>query len=333
MLFFDAHCDILSAIRTPEELFDNQHHWDAQRALRNGPFIQVFSSFAGDKFRDNPKAHMEAQLKKGLILEQTYPERIKLIRNREELDSLIEPHCAEVLRNSENWEEVSSKSGGFSFNTVYGFLEAEGAEILGGSISEMERLYQLGLRVLTIVWNYDNEVCDSVAGQHIHDGLSEFGRLVIARAQQLGMLIDVSHSSDKALEDVVELVKKPITASHSNSRVLCPHRRNLTDDQMRLIARSGGVIGINFFPFFLEKAGNAELMDIIRHIEYVAALVGVQSVGIGSDFDGFNNLPRDMTGVEDLSRIVEALLKLNYSEGDVQSIMGLNFIRLMKAVL
>lgn len=311
MLFFDAHCDILSRIGSPEELFSNSHHWDAQRALSNGPFIQVFASFAGNRFRDRPREVMEAQLQKALLAEERYPERLKLIRSASEL------------------EEITSNP---SFNKVFGLLEAEGGEILGGRLDELERLYQKGLRVLTLVWNHDNEVCDSVAGQNRHNGLSAFGREVVEKAQALGILIDVSHCSGKTFEDVLAVTQKPITASHSNARTLCDHPRNLTDAQIKALVKTGGVIGINFYPAFL-VSGNAHILDIIKHIEYIAALVGTGHVGLGSDFDGFSGLPMGMNGVEDLQRIVEALLRLNYSDEDVKAISGGNFIRLMMRVL
>ncbi len=318
MLFFDAHCDILSAIDKPEDLFYNAHHWDARRALKNGPFIQVFSSFAGNQFRDNPKARMEAQLQLALIAEKAYPEKLKLLRSASDLESITTMHKHE-----------SKQADG----RVYGFLEAEGAEILGGSLPELDRLYEMGLRVLTLVWNYDNEVCDSVAGQNRHHGLSPFGKNVLERAQKLGILIDVSHASDRTFEDVLALTQKPVTASHSNARALCSHKRNLTDGQIKAITRLGGVIGINFYPAFLRNSGNAQFMDIIEHIEYFAALVGTSSIGFGSDFDGFDHLPGDMTGVEDLLRIIDVLLKLNYSEEAVKAIAGGNFVRLMQQIL
>lgn len=312
MLFFDAHCDVLSVVGTPEELFENTHHWDAERALSNGPFIQVMASFAGSRYRDNPKSRMESQLDKALLAEQLYPERLKLIRTQKDL------------------EEASTS---MSRNRVFAFLAAEGAEILGGKLSELDRLFQQGLRLLTLVWNFDNEVCDSAAGHHPHHGLSPFGKKVIKRAEELGILIDVSHASDAAFEDVMSVAEKPITASHSNSRRLCSHRRNLTDKQIKDIANRGGVIGINFYPPFLNNTGNAHLMDIIRHIEYFSALVGPKHIGFGSDFDGIDDPPDGIRGVEDLGKIIDLLLRLNYSEADVLSIASGNFLSLMKQIL
>lgn len=312
MLFFDAHCDILSRIDTPEELVANAYHWDAKRALTNGPFIQVFSLFEGSGHPDQTKIKMEAQLQQAIKAEKKYPDRLKLIRSVADLNE-------GVNKNSKT--------------LVYGLIEAEGAEILGGSLSELVRMYEMGLRVLTLSWNYDNEVCDSVAGKNIHNGLSPFGKQVVESAQNLGVLIDVSHASDKTVEDVAALSHKPITASHSNSRAQCGHRRNLTDNQIRIIARGSGVIGINLCPAFLEDSGNASMVDIIRHIEHISALAGTYAIGFGCDFDGIESLPKGIRGVEDLSRIPEALLQLNYPETDVKAITGGNFLRLMKQTL
>jgi membrane dipeptidase len=312
MLIFDAHCDVLSVIGTPEELFSNTHQWDASRALSNGPFIQVLTSFAGERHRDNPKVHMEAQLKRALMSEQKHPQKLKIIRTLKDLNEAV---------------DIMSKT------KMFGLLEAEGAEILGGELSEVDRMFEMGLRVLTLAWNFDNEVCDSVAGERHHQGLSPFGRKVIERAQKLGILIDVSHSSDETFDQVIELSKKPITASHSNARALCGHRRNLTDNQIKEIAKSGGVIGMNFYPSFLAGSGNAHLMDIIRHIEYISALVGTRFIGFGSDFDGIETLPAGIRGVEDFGKIIETLLRLNYPESDVKLIAAGNYLSLLKQIL
>lgn len=312
MLFFDAHCDILSAINTPEELISNNNHWDMERALSNGPFIQVLSLFAQGKDENEIKGKMEIQLARALMAEKKYPEKIKIIRKSDNLSY---------------WAD-SAKS-----QRVGCFLEAEGAEILGGSLSELDRLYEAGLRILTLSWNYDNAVCDSIAGNNRHNGLSAFGRQVVEKSESLGVIIDISHASDKTFSDVAEISYKPFIASHSNSRSVCSHRRNLTDRQINSIAKSGGVIGINLCPDFLNNSGNADIMDIIRHIEYISALAGTKFLGFGCDFDGIDNLPGGISGVQDMGRIIETLLRLNYKEEDVKGITGLNFTKLLHHML
>lgn len=312
MHFFDAHCDILSAIYNPRELLSNKRHWDVERALSNGPFFQVFSLFAEDGSPGTRKKRMEDQLEMVHEAERLYPEKLKMVRSIGDLDEWL------------NKKDV---------NQVRYMIEAEGAEILGESLEELDRLYDRGLRILTLSWNYDNAVCDSVAGQNTHNGLSEFGRQVVERAESLGIIIDLSHCSDKTFSDVEEIAAKPFIASHSNSRTLCKHRRNLTDSQIISIAKRGGIIGINLFPPFLTDSGNALILDIIRHIEYISALVGTSYVGFGFDFDGIGYAPEAIRGVEDTIKVAEALLRLNYSEESVKGITGLNFAGLMRRIL
>jgi len=311
-IVFDAHCDILSKITKPEELFANNKHWDADRALSNGKFIQVLSLFGEGKDWHEIKGKMEVQLATALLAEKSYPERIKIIRRKDELSHCVnsfEPHKTGCI------------------------IEAEGAEVIGESLSELDRLYEAGLRILTLCWNYDNAVCDSVAGNNRHNGLSAFGRQIVERAEELGIIIDVSHASDKTFFDVAKVSRKPFIASHSNCRSICSHRRNLTDEQIKYIAESGGVIGINLCPDFLNDSGNAGLTDIIKHIEHISSLVGTSYIGFGCDFDGIDSLPAGISGVQDMGKIIEALLRLNYKEMDVENIAGLNFVRVLQNML
>ncbi|HPU22245.1 MAG TPA: dipeptidase [Thermoclostridium caenicola] len=308
MLIFDAHCDTLSKIRNPGELIRNSFHWDLERAERYGAYVQVLASFADDGFRADPAAVMAAHLEKALAFERAYPGRLRLVRTASELKA--------------------AEGGG-----VFGILGAEGAELFRGSLHELERWFQKGLRVITLCWNYDNEVCDSIAGRRTHHGLSAFGRKVVNRMQELGMVIDLSHASDETFDDVLSCVQLPVTATHSNCRALCNHPRNLTDAQIREIARTGGVIGINFYGHFLSVSGKATIKDIINHIEHIAGLVGIKHVGLGCDFDGANPMPEGIRGAESLHALLEALARVNYTDQDIRMIAGANFMRLFSQIL
>ena len=147
------------------------------------------------------------------------------------------------------------------------------------------------------------------------------------------MLVDVSHLSEQSFWDVSDLCKGPFIASHSNSKAICSHRRNLTDDQILAINKSGGTIGINLCPDFLANSGKANISDIIRHIEYIASLAGIDCIALGSDFDGIHDLPEGIKGVQDIRKIFEALLRLNYTEETLAKIAGENIIRIVKEVL
>lgn len=308
MLIFDGHCDTLSKINHPGELINNGFHWDLERAGRYGTYVQVLASFADDGFRANPETIMASQLEKALAFEAACPDRLKLIRSASDLRAI--------------------RNGG-----VYGILGAEGAELFKGSLKELERWFLKGLRVVTLCWNYDNQVCDSAAGQRTHHGLSPFGRTVVERMQELGMVIDLSHASDETFEDVMACVSSPVAATHSNSRAICGHPRNLTDAQIKQIAGTGGVVGVNFYGYFLTNSGKAQIKDIIIHIDHMAGLVGTRHIGLGCDFDGASPMPVGIMGAQNLDLVLEALGKANYSEQDIRNIAGGNFLRLFTGVL
>jgi membrane dipeptidase len=164
-------------------------------------------------------------------------------------------------------------------------------------------------------------------------GLTPFGKKVVEEMNSLGMLVDVSHISEKGFWDVLELTRSPIIASHSNAQSICSHVRNLTDEQIKAIGKNGGVMGINFYPAFLNDSKKASVTDIVNHIEHMASLVGCDYIGIGADFDGVEALPEGINGLQDVEKVINTLLKLNYSQEWVEKIAGLNFLRVIKSVL
>ncbi len=167
-----------------------------------------------------------------------------------------------------------------------------------------------------------------------HNGLTSFGRQVIAEMNRLGMIVDISHVSDKTFWDVLEVSRAPVMASHSSCRALCDHHRNLSDEMIRALARKGGLIQINFAPEFLTRRDSppAGIEDVVAHIAHAVKVGGVDAVGIGSDFDGIDRTP---VGLEDVSRfpaLTRALLERGFSAADIRKIYGANFLRLMRAV-
>lgn len=228
-----------------------------------------------------------------------------------------------VLRRS----DVRRAKDGF-----WGLLSIEGGEAIGRSIDALLAFFRLGVRAMGLVWNYRNDLADGVADDS-GGGLTPFGREVVKTMQEVGMIVDVSHLSASGFWDVVRTSRAPIVASHSNARALCNHPRNLTDDQLRAIADLGGVIGVNFYPPFLSGDGRAGIEHVIRHIEHIAEVAGPDCVGLGSDFDGFE---QELAGLEDVTRLptlAERLKARGVSDGDVAKVMGENWARLLERTL
>ena len=211
-------------------------------------------------------------------------------------------------------------------------LAIEGGDALEGKISNLHLVYNMGVRLITLTWNYNNEIGSAAMDTATEWGLTAFGAEVIKEMNRLGMIIDVSHLSEKAFWDVVEVSSPPIIASHSNAKALCNHPRNLDDSQIKAIVEKGGVIGINFYPPFLSWH-KADIHSIVNHIEYIAGLAGVDGVGFGSDFDGVDRLPEGVNGPQNFPDIIDELLRLNYTEESVYKICYGNFFRLMERIL
>lgn len=202
----------------------------------------------------------------------------------------------------------------------------ENGYAVGLDIDNVDRFRSRGVAYMTLCHNGDNDICDSHRGNNEHNGLSEFGKHVVERMNKTGMMVDLSHASEKSFWDALECSSKPIICSHSSSRALCDHTRNLTDDQMRALARSGGVAQVCLYSGFLKKDGNATVEDAVRHIMHMIDVMGVNHVGIGSDFDGGGGLP----GLEDASwfiSLTERLMAEGLSDSDLSLVWGANFLK------
>jgi membrane dipeptidase len=259
-------------------------------------------------------------------------------------------------------------------------LGVEGGHMIEDKIENLDALYTRGARYLTLTWNNSTSWATSAADETTkgdslpHKGLTDLGIKIVQRMNELGMLIDISHNGEQTFWDVIKYTKKPIIASHSSVWNLCPHRRNLKDDQIKAIAKNGGVIQVNFYAGFLDSTyerkslllrdkHKSEIDDLIAkgtqpdyarfmimekykeetdairpplsmlidHIDYIVKLVGVDHVGLGSDFDGIEAPPKELNGVQDFPLVTKALLDRGYSKKDINKILGGNFLRVFKA--
>ena len=202
----------------------------------------------------------------------------------------------------------------------------ENGYAIGKDLSLLEYFKKRGIVYMTLCHNGDNDICDSAKGNAEHGGLSDFGREVVAEMNRLGILVDMSHASEKSFYDALELSKVPIVCSHSSARALCDHPRNLTDGQMRALAKADGVAQITAYNGFLRTDGQASIIDAVEHLCHAAKIMGVEHVGLGTDFDGDGGVP----GLADASEIINFtchLLRRQFSEEDIQLIMGGNFLR------
>ena len=197
------------------------------------------------------------------------------------------------------------------------FLALEGAEGISCDPGRLDELREAGITMVNLTWNADN----ALAGASKHDGpgLSAQGKEFVRRAQKLGMIIDVSHVSDRAFWDLMDITEKPVVASHSNSRKLCGHSRNLTDDQFRAICDCGGYAGINLYTAFLSENNQADLETVYAHMDHFLQ-IGGEHVALGGDLDGCESLPAGFTGIHDYEKLASYLESKGYSGETIQNI-------------
>ena len=202
---------------------------------------------------------------------------------------------------------------------------------LDGKIENIQHFKDRGIVYITLCHNGDNDICDSARGSETHGGVSAFGQEVIREMNRLGIMVDLSHAHEKSFYDALELSKTPIVCSHSSARALCDHPRNLTDDQMRALAAKGGVCQITLYHGFLKKDGEATILDAMQHLDHAIQVMGIDHVGLGTDFDGDGGIC-GLANSSELTNFTRQLLARRYSDEDIQKIWGGNFLRVMQQV-
>lgn len=325
--YFDAHCDTILAIsHRGGSLASNAYHVDLTRLETYAPRVQVFALF------DNADAHLRSKCGS----EEEFWDRVRAG------ESIEDEHTAGLYRAllstfqacmTENAGRVLHCRTAADINRAVregktaALLGVEGAELLCGV--SPEEAYRDGVRIVTLTWNYPNSFGGScVTG----GGLTEKGRAFVRRAGELGIVVDVSHGSDELFFDVAETSQKPFIASHSNSRAVHPHRRNLTDEQFRTLVKAGGVAGINLYAEFV-TGGPCRIADVIRHIEHFLSLGGERNICLGGDLDGCRDLPDGIGGVQDVRKLAEELARLGYSDGLIHDIFMNNLSRVLREVI
>ena len=202
---------------------------------------------------------------------------------------------------------------------------------LEGDLANVKYFAQRGVTYITLCHNGDNDICDSARGSNLHGGVSKFGAAVIREMNRNGIMVDLSHGAEKSFYDALEISSQPIVCSHSNSKALCNVPRNLTDDQLRALAKKGGVAHITLYHGFLRKEGIASVLDAIAHLEHAISIMGIDYVGIGTDFDGDGTVC-GMADASEMINFTRHLLARKYSERDIEKIWGGNWLRVMAQV-
>lgn len=298
---FDCHCDTAWLLdKTGGDLYKNPYHIDLERFSRYSPRGQFFAIWGGGPVDFD---------RRYTLLKRQFNEN---------------PGTVRLCLTAGDAKKAAEE------DRLAAFLSVEGADLLGCTIEGLEKAYDLGVRMVNITWNGAN-VLSGTNADEAGRGLSPVGREFFLKIEQLGMIADMSHISEKGFFDCAQLAKGPIVASHSNSAKVFPHRRNITDEQFYQIIRLNGVAGINFFSEFLGEDPGIE--HIVAHIAHFCALGGEKNICIGSDFDGCDSLPRGINGVHDTEKIYGALLRENYPEDLVRDIFYNNLMRVVDNVL
>lgn len=312
MQIIDLHCDTISALfkcREAGGLRANQLSVDIGKLEQAGSLAQFFAMYVNLEETDHP---LEECLQ---LIDCFYQE---LNGNN---DKIALATCYADIENNKRLGRISA------------FLTIEEGEVIGGKLSNLRIFHRLGVRLMTLTWNYPNRIgFPNCRPEYQACGLTEFGRAVVAEMNQLNMIVDVSHLSDQGFYDVAACSSRPFVASHSNARSLAGHPRNLTDEMIRLLAQKGGVVGINFANRFLGDSPVSRVEDIVRHIRHIYQVGGIDVLALGSDFDGID--PRlEIAHIGQINKLTGALKAVGFREGEIEKICNKNSMRVIQACL
>lgn len=317
---FDAHCDTIYRVwQNGGGLRCNSYHIDLERAKRFTPYAQVFAVFG------RPVSGIPVDYSKDWSVEQvtdcgTRLLSLLLAQLRSNADIITLCRSAEEARQAAQMGKMAA------------FIAVEGAELIGCDLSALAGAYSQGVRLINLCWNYDNALCCAANGP-AQGGLTRLGREYVAYMQKIGVVVDLSHASERSFWETAEISVRPIIAGHSNSKKICDNPRNLTDDQYLEIIRQGGVAGLNLCPEFLNARGRAGIDDVIRHAEHFLELGGEKALCLGGDLDGIDSAPVGISGLESYEIIYEAMLRQNWKEDIIRDIFYNNLLDVLERAL
>lgn len=241
-----------------------------------------------------------------------------------------------LARENSDWLEMVTNTRGISRARKRGriaiVLAIENGIAIGGDLAHLRNFHRLGVRLMSLAWNHRNRLGDGVGRPNARRGLTSLGRDTVREMERLGVIIDVSHLNERTFWQVAEAATGPIVATHSNAFGICKNPRNLTDAQIRAISGRGGFIGLNFVSGFLNDSGEASLDDVVRHARHIAEVGGMETLAIGSDFDGTQMLPTGLEHIGKMGRLIAAFRRAGFSRADIDAISHKNFLRVFRKV-
>lgn len=295
MEMFDLHCDTITVcMEHGKELRNNDLHIDLETLPRGDKWCQAFAIFILDDLRGRDAVDYFNRCL------ATYSEQME--KN------------SDLISRVQSYEELQKCFAEGKFASI---LAVEGGAALGGRLEMVDYLRQCGVRLLTLTWNGANEIA---SGSVTEQGISDFGRQAIARMEQQGIIVDVSHLNDNSFADLCKIATKPFIATHSNSRSICGHLRNLTDEQFCEIRDRGGLVGMNYYRSFITDDGvTNDIGDLIKHIKHFLALGGEDVIALGSDFDGAD-IPEYLNSLGKVENLAIALRDAGIEERIIHKI-------------
>ena len=331
MKIFDGHMDIWCDVSKKrkegcENIVKNFH---LERLKKGEVFGGVFAAWLDNKYSDEDSEKEFIYMLNSVSHEiNSNPEIFNIIKSRKDLEKEFSKEKLTIL------------------------MGVEGLRAVGNNLDWLDTLYNLGYRLAALTWNEKN-ILGTGAGENSCEGLTEIGKKAVRKMNELGMIVDVSHANEKTFWDIAEISTKPFIASHSNARALCDVPRNLTDEQIKAVAQSGGVIGVNGYIGFIKKcdfsstvpienpdlSSKPDLKDLADNIDYIVGLVGVDYVGLGFDFCEYlseelkDTNPKNLEDASKCQNMIEELRKRGYSENDIEKIAYKNFLRVIKEIL
>lgn len=327
MKIIDMHCDtIMALMNTENNIYESDNMIDLKKLQEGDYLLQCFAMFVpyASKEEENysPFEVCNKMIDRYYQEIEKYPDLIKPAFNYQDIENNIKE------------------------NKITSLLTIEEGGVCLGNIEYLRNFYRLGVRMMTLTWNFKNEIAspnidyfsfDRSSSEkpkfvpNTKDGLTDFGKEVVKEMNRLGMVIDCSHLGDKGFYDVINLSTKPVVCSHSCSRTICNHVRNMTDDMLFKLKENKGVVGINYCRSFIkEEEGVATVKDVVKHINYIKDLIGIDYIGLGSDFDGISNKDIELKDASMMNLLIKELENQNYTQEEIDKITHKNVLRVFK---